>query len=101
MPTYEYRCNTCGHTFEKFQRFDDAPVTTCPECGAPVQKVFSSVGIVFKGSGFYSTDNHKSHKAAAPAKEATGDAKKDTAPAKESAPAKDTKPAAATPVGPS
>ena len=97
MPTYEYRCTTCGHTFETFQRFDDAPVTICPECGSPVQKVFSSVGVVFKGSGFYSTDNKKSRKAATPAKDTTadsksGDTKKDTAPAKEPSPAKDSKP---------
>ena len=80
MPTYEYRCTKCGHAFETFQRFDDPPVTECPNCGAPVQKVFSSVGVVFKGSGFYSTDNHKSTKPPKPAKEAKKDA---PAPAKQ------------------
>jgi len=93
MPTYEYRCNSCGNDFEAFQRFDDAPLTECPKCGAPVHKVFSSVGIVFKGSGFYSTDNHKSSKPAAPAKETGGDAKK--SPKKDSAPAEKAKPAPA------
>jgi len=91
MPTYEYRCGTCGHTFETVQRFDDEPLTTCPQCGAPVQKVFSSVGIVFKGSGFYSTDNKssKTPKAIMPAKDSTGDAKKDAKPASTPAPAAD------------
>jgi len=95
MPTYEYRCTTCGHQFEIFQRFDDAPVTVCPECGSPVQKVFSSVGIVFKGSGFYSTDNKssKTPKAITATKDTGGGAKKAT-PAIEAAPAKDAKPAA-------
>ena len=83
MPTYEYRCSKCGYDFETVQRFDDPPLTECPKCGAPVHKVFSSVGVVFKGSGFYSTDNHQSAKPAKPAK----DAKKDApAPAKETTP---------------
>lgn len=59
MPTYTYRCNHCGHQFDFFQHFTDAPLTECPECGKEtLHKVYSPVGIVFKGSGFYCTDNH-------------------------------------------
>ena len=60
MPTYEYRCTECDHDFEVFQKFSDAPLTTCPVCQGVLRKVFSPVGIVFKGSGFYSTDSHHS-----------------------------------------
>ncbi len=61
MPTYQYACtNPEGkHDFEVVQSFTDAPVTECPECGAPVRKVYGSVGVVFKGSGFYRTDSRK------------------------------------------
>ena len=62
MPTYQYACtNPEGkHEFEVVQSFSDAPVSVCPECGAPVRKVYGSVGVVFKGSGFYRTDSRKS-----------------------------------------
>jgi putative FmdB family regulatory protein len=62
VPTYQYACtNTEGkHEFEVVQSFSDAPVSECPECGAPVRKVYGSVGVVFKGSGFYRTDSRKS-----------------------------------------
>ena len=62
VPTYQYACtNPEGkHDFEVVQSFTDAPVTECPECGAPVRKVYGSVGVVFKGSGFYRTDSRKS-----------------------------------------
>ena len=56
MPTYQYACTACGHRFEAVQRFSDASLTDCPECAGRLRKVFSSVGIVFKGSGFYRTD---------------------------------------------
>ena len=56
MPVYGYRCSR-GHHFEVTQRITDAPLTECPECGAPVTRVFYPVGIVFKGSGFYKTDS--------------------------------------------
>ena len=55
MPTYEYRCDN-GHTFEVMQRMSDDPLTECTVCGAPVQRVFHSVSVHFKGSGFYTTD---------------------------------------------
>jgi putative FmdB family regulatory protein len=55
MPIYEYRCEN-GHLFEVMQRITDDPVTSCSECGAPVQRVFHPVAVHFKGSGFYNTD---------------------------------------------
>ena len=57
MPTYQYRCTACDHRFEAVQSFSDASLTTCPACTGTLRKVFSSVGIVFKGSGFYRTDS--------------------------------------------
>ena len=67
MPTYQYACtNPEGkHEFEVVQSFSDAPVSECPECGATVRKVYGSVGVVFKGSGFYRTDSRKSSEKAA------------------------------------
>ncbi len=60
MPTYEYECQSCRERHEAVQRFSDAPLTDCPRCGGPLRRVFSSVGIVFKGSGFYKTDSRPS-----------------------------------------
>ena len=62
MPTYQYACtNPEGkHEFEVVQSFSDSPVSECPECGVPVRKVYGSVGVVFKGSGFYRNDSRKS-----------------------------------------
>src|SRR4029450_9683451 len=57
MPTYEYVCTECGDHTEVVRSFADAPLTTCTVCGGPLRKVFSPVGIVFKGSGFYRTDS--------------------------------------------
>ena len=60
MPIYTYRCETCGVQFDRHQSFTDQPLTTCPECNKKsLRKVIAPVGIVFKGSGWYSTD-HKS-----------------------------------------
>lgn len=59
MPTYTYRCSECGHEFEQFQRFSDDPLTECPACKGNVRRVLHPVGIVFKGAGFYVTDNRK------------------------------------------
>ncbi|WP_027586630.1 FmdB family zinc ribbon protein [Acidipropionibacterium thoenii] len=71
MPTYQYRCTECGRDLEVVQRFSDAALTSCPSCKGKLRKVFSAVGVVFKGSGFYSTDNHThgATAAAAPAHE--------------------------------
>lgn len=57
MPTYQYACTACGHQLEAVQSFTDAPLTECPACAGRLRKVFNSVGIVFKGSGFYRTDS--------------------------------------------
>ncbi|WP_449301267.1 FmdB family zinc ribbon protein [Pseudonocardia hispaniensis] len=57
MPTYQYACTACEHRFEAVQSFSDAALTDCPQCQGKLRKVFSSVGIVFKGSGFYRTDS--------------------------------------------
>ena len=57
MPTYQYACTSCGEQLEVMQRFSDDPLTVCPACGGTLRKVFSPVGIVFKGSGFYRTDS--------------------------------------------
>ena len=59
MPTYEYACTECGNRLEVVQSISEAPLTTCPVCGGALRKVFSPVGIVFKGSGFYRTDSRK------------------------------------------
>ncbi|HYP23686.1 MAG TPA: FmdB family zinc ribbon protein [Actinomycetota bacterium] len=56
MPIYEYACTSCGERTEAKQGFDDPPLEDCPHCGGKLRKLFSPVGIVFKGSGFYSTD---------------------------------------------
>ncbi|MEU7931146.1 FmdB family zinc ribbon protein [Micromonospora echinofusca] len=60
MPTYQYACTACGHQLEAVQSFSDSPLTECPACEGRLRKVFNSVGIVFKGSGFYRTDSRSS-----------------------------------------
>jgi putative FmdB family regulatory protein len=69
VPTYQYTCTDCGEPVEAVQKFTDDPLTVCAVCGGRLRKVFSPVGIVFKGSGFYRTDSRNSSVAA--------DAKKD------------------------
>ena len=56
MPIYGYECESCGHHFEVFRNISDPPLADCPECGGPVRKLLYPVGVIFKGSGFYSTD---------------------------------------------
>ncbi|MBM7079548.1 FmdB family transcriptional regulator [Micromonospora sp. MMS20-R1-14] len=60
MPTYQYACTACGHQLEAVQSFSDEPLTECPACEGRLRKVFNSVGVVFKGSGFYRTDSRAS-----------------------------------------
>ncbi|MFJ9522607.1 FmdB family zinc ribbon protein [Kitasatospora sp. NPDC101801] len=60
MPTYQYQCTECGTGLEAVQKFSDDALTTCPECQGRLRKVFSAVGVVFKGSGFYRTDSRSS-----------------------------------------
>lgn len=67
MPVYEYRCTDCGHHTEVHQSFTDDPLTVCPDCGGQLKKVFSSVGIAFKGSGFYVNDSGSKKSGASPA----------------------------------
>jgi putative FmdB family regulatory protein len=67
VPTYQYTCTECGEPLEAVQKFSDAPLAACPACGGRLRKVFSAVGIVFKGSGFYRTDSRNGSRAADPA----------------------------------
>lgn len=60
MPTYQYACTACGHELEAVQSFSDDPLTTCPDCGGNLRKLFGNVGVVFKGSGFYRNDSRSS-----------------------------------------
>ncbi len=57
MPTYQYRCTECSSELEVVQKFTDDPLTDCPQCEGDLRKVYNAVGVVFKGSGFYATDN--------------------------------------------
>jgi putative FmdB family regulatory protein len=59
MPTYQYLCTACDHAFEAVQSFSEDALTICPECNGEIRKVYSNVGVVFKGSGFYKTDSAK------------------------------------------
>ena len=61
MPTYSYKCTNCGHQFDAKQRMTEDPLTECPVCGGSVRRIVGSVGIVFKGKGFYVTDHRGSN----------------------------------------
>ena len=80
MPTYEYACRSCDTHLEVVQRFDEQPLTECPTCGGSLRKVFGSIGIAFKGSGFYKTDSRALGKTATAAS-AKGEGGKEAAPA--------------------
>jgi putative FmdB family regulatory protein len=100
VPTYQYACTECGERTEAVQSFTDAPLTECPACSGPLRKVFSAVGVVFKGSGFYKTDSRSSNKPAAAESKSSGESSTSTTSgdAKSSTPASsssDSKPAAA------
>lgn len=69
MPVYEYACTACGERTEARQSFDDPPLEECPHCGGKLRKLYSPVGIVFKGSGFYATDGRTGSAAARKAAE--------------------------------
>lgn len=95
MPTYEYACKGCGEHFDVVQSFHDEPLTECAVCGGELRKVFGSVGIVFKGSGFYKTDSRThstSSKASEPAAAKSDSTESAPAAKTESKPA-DSKPA--------
>jgi len=86
MPTYEYLCRSCGKRFEAWQKITDEPITVCPNCSGEVHRVIYPVGLMFKGSGFYSTDNRGSSTVSTPAADG-GDASKSGTAEKDSAPA--------------
>jgi putative FmdB family regulatory protein len=87
MPTYEYTCKRCGENIEVFQSFSEKPLRKHQECGGELQKVFHARGVVFKGSGFYSTDSRSpaSSKKTEPAKKADASSKSETTKKSESA----------------
>ena len=81
MPTYQYQCTECGEALEAVQKFSDDALTECPNCGGRLRKVFSAVGVVFKGSGFYRTDSRGASTSSAPAaKSSSSDSKSDSKP---------------------
>jgi putative FmdB family regulatory protein len=97
MPTYQYHCRDCAADLEVFQRMADPTLTVCPQCEGQLRKVFSAVGVVFKGSGFYATDSRNTGRGgaktaagepAAPKEAAAKDSAKETA-AKTAAPKAD------------
>ncbi|MGP4002754.1 FmdB family zinc ribbon protein [Streptomyces sp. 8N706] len=77
MPTYQYQCTQCGEGLEAVQKFTDEALTECPSCDGRLRKVFSAVGVVFKGSGFYRTDSRGSSSGSA-AKSSSGQTKGDS-----------------------
>ncbi len=91
MPTYAYACKDCTHAFDIQQSFSDDSLTVCPECGGNLRKKFNSVGVVFKGSGFYRTDSRDAAKASSVPAASSGT---DAAAAKPAAAAEPAKPAA-------
>ncbi|MGA7835508.1 MAG: FmdB family zinc ribbon protein [Acidimicrobiales bacterium] len=86
MPTYEYECQQCHERVEAVQKFSDAALTVCPHCGGELRKVFSAVGIVFKGSGFYKNDSRTSSSSAS-SSASSGSTSTATATSESSAPA--------------
>ena len=71
MPTYQYACTVCGHSFEQFQSFSEDALTVCPQCDGKLRKLFNAVGVVFKGSGFYRTDSRSGSSSSTPAASST------------------------------
>ncbi|HQR26336.1 MAG TPA: zinc ribbon domain-containing protein [Nocardioides sp.] len=96
MPTYQYACTVCGHSFETVQSFTDDALTHCPECNGRLRKVFNAVGVVFKGSGFYRTDSRSGSSASVPSGSTSGGAGKESSSSSSSSPA-----ASSTPASPS
>jgi putative FmdB family regulatory protein len=98
MPVYTYRCESCGHQFDKRQSFSDGPLKACPNCRKhTLQKVYHPAGVAFKGSGFYVTDRHKSSATSGskpPTKGKENGAKEAKPEKKGEAPAETSKPAA-------
>jgi putative FmdB family regulatory protein len=78
VPTYQYACTECGGQFEAVQKFSDDPLTVHEACGGKLRKVFSPVGIVFKGSGFYRTDSRGGSSTASPSTDSSSSSKQDS-----------------------
>jgi putative FmdB family regulatory protein len=91
VPTYQYACTECDHRFDAVQAFSDPSLTVCPECGGKLRKVFSSVGIVFKGSGFYRTDSRAAAGSTVAKSEAGSDGSSSPAPTEKKTEKVDTK----------
>ncbi|MET8969956.1 FmdB family zinc ribbon protein [Streptomyces hydrogenans] len=93
MPTYQYQCTECGEGLEAVQKFTDDALTECPACHGRLKKVFSAVGIVFKGSGFYRNDSRGASSSSSPASKSSTSSTTSTSSTPSSS---DTKPASST-----
>ncbi|MFI8966627.1 FmdB family zinc ribbon protein [Streptomyces sp. NPDC053493] len=98
MPTYQYQCTECGEGLEAVQKFTDDALTECPSCNGRLKKVFSAVGIVFKGSGFYRNDSRGSSSSSSPAssKSSASSSSSSSSTSSASSSSSDSKPAAST-----
>ncbi|MFC9592822.1 FmdB family zinc ribbon protein [Streptomyces sp. NPDC056944] len=90
MPTYQYQCTECGEGLEAVQKFTDDALTECPSCNGRLKKVFSAVGIVFKGSGFYRNDSRGSSSSSSPASSKSSTTTSTTSSSSDSKPAAST-----------
>ncbi|MFF9059993.1 FmdB family zinc ribbon protein [Streptomyces sp. NPDC101213] len=93
MPTYQYQCTECGEGLEAVQKFTDDALTECPNCSGRLKKVFSAVGIVFKGSGFYRNDSRGSSSSSSPASSTSKSSASSASSTTSSASSSDSKPA--------
>ncbi|WP_210588353.1 FmdB family zinc ribbon protein [Streptomyces sp. GESEQ-35] len=91
MPTYQYQCTECGEGLEAVQKFTDDALTECPNCQGRLKKVFSAVGIVFKGSGFYRNDSRGSSSSSAPAASKSATSSSDSSSSSTTSSSSDTK----------
>ncbi|AQT72885.1 MULTISPECIES: FmdB family zinc ribbon protein [Streptomyces] len=87
MPTYQYQCTECGEGLEAVQKFTDDALTVCPNCDGRLKKVFSAVGIVFKGSGFYRNDSRGASSSSTPASKPASSSTSSSTPTAAAAPA--------------
>ena len=87
MPTYQYACTECGHSFEQFQSFSEDALTVCPQCDGKLRKLFNAVGVVFKGSGFYRTDSRSGSSSSTPADSSTSSSSTSSSSTSSSSPA--------------
>ncbi|AZL06844.1 zinc ribbon domain-containing protein [Brevibacterium sp. BDJS002] len=89
MPVYSYACKSCGHAFDIHQDFSDDSLTVCPECQGRLKKVFGTVGISFKGSGFYATDSRASNSSTVPSSSSSSNSDSSSSSSKESSSSSD------------